>query len=218
MNRYFNFHAALVLFTSLSQKAFASRFNLTGAQLQARRQIEHNGLTACMNTLAYCATEDPLAKQYLSFAEVFQSALSAADVELQPETHPEGFPTALDTESVNLSPSTYDYSASVWPTLPALINTSASQTSMSTSLSYQDSDDVHVQVQTNAFDRMQHWFIDPTCGNYDTSSPFDPSISNSTWSVGSYEPDAMVPRNLYAPPFARYAPADDCVTQPITRH
>lgn len=129
------------------------RSSLTGALLQARRQIEHNGLTACMNILAYCATVDPLAKQYLGITKVLQNALSAVDVRLLPENVPEPFPTISDTETVDLSPQAYDCSASVWPTLlPTLPDTSVSQTSMfTTRMSYQDPIGVHVPLQTTGF-------------------------------------------------------------------
>lgn len=74
----------MVLLRSVSQKESGSR--LTGVQLQTRRQMEYDALTACMNILAYCATEDQLAKQYLSIAQLFKSALSAVDVTTTPDS------------------------------------------------------------------------------------------------------------------------------------
>jgi hypothetical protein len=178
--------------------------------------MDHDGLTACMSILAYCATEDQLAKQYLSIARVFQSALSAVDINPHPETKQEALPTPSDSETVGPSPQDYHCSPSLWSTFPALTNTSTSQTSISTSVSYEDRDEV--QVQSNVFGRMQDWFTGPTCPNLNTSNSYNPSASNSAWSTSPYEPDLRIPSYQYAPTFAGYTTTDSCGMQQIIRH
>jgi hypothetical protein len=99
----------------VSQKESGARYSLTGAQLQTRRQVEYDALTACMNILAYCATEDQLAKQYLSIAQLFQGALLATDVIFDSETKPDTFSITSDSKIVGVSPQAYDWTtAQYW--------------------------------------------------------------------------------------------------------
>jgi hypothetical protein len=104
--------------------------------------MEHDGLNACMNILAFCATEDELASRYLSIAIVFQNALST-------------LPITSDLEAVDPSPHYCHCSASSGPFPPALANTPTSQTSISTS-AYHDTDGALVR----AFDAMQDLSVD----------------------------------------------------------
>jgi hypothetical protein len=94
----------------VSQKESGACYSLTGIQLQTRRQIEYDALTACMNILVYCATGDQLAKQYLSIAQLFQSALSAADIMFDSETKPDMLSTTSDSIIIDVSPQAYDWS------------------------------------------------------------------------------------------------------------
>lgn len=188
---------------------------MVGAQLQARRQMEHDGFNAGMNIIAFCATEDQLASHYLSIAKVFQNALSTANVRLQPETTPEAFPTTSDTEVIDPSPHYYDCSASNWPPPPALTNTSTSQTSISTSMSYHDPDQALVQV--DAFDPMQELSVDPKYLHLNTSTSLHPSINNNVWAPSPCELDFVFHASQYAPPLVGYVPAGDCGPQPPGR-
>jgi hypothetical protein len=174
--------------------------------------MEHDGLNACMNIMAFCATEDQLASHYLGIAKVFQNALSTVNVKLQPEIAPGTFPTTSDSEAVDPSPHYYDCSASNWDPAPALTNTSTSQTSISTSMSYHDTDQLPVQI--NAFDPMQELSVDPKCLYLNNSNSLHPSISNNTWAPSSCELDFIFHANQYAPPFVGYVPAGDCGPQP----
>jgi hypothetical protein len=176
----------------------------------------HDGLTACMSILAYCATEDQLAKQYLSIARVFQNALSVANVKPHPETKQEVLAIPADTETVGPSPRDYGCSPPLWSTLPVLTNTSTSQTSISTSISYEGQDEV--QVQTNVFGGMHDWYIDPTCPNLNTSNSYSTSVSNSAWTTSPYEPDGSIASYQYAPTFVGYTTADSCGTQQTILH
>src|SRR5947209_887130 len=167
--------------------------------------MEHDGLNACMNILAFCATEDQLASHYLSIAKVFHNALSVINVKLQPETAAGTFPTTSDSEAVDLSPHDYDCSASNWPAPPALTNTSTSQTSISTSMLYHDTDQPLVQI--NTFDPMQDLSVDPKCLYLGNSNSLHPSISNNAWAPSSCELDFIFHANQYALPFVGYVPA-----------
>jgi uncharacterized membrane protein len=71
--------------------------------------MEHDGLKGCMNILAFCAMEDPLAADYLRITKVFENALSAANVKLQSETFPTTSDSAVDPSQHN------DCSTSNWP-------------------------------------------------------------------------------------------------------
>jgi hypothetical protein len=173
--------------------------------------MEYDAITTCISTLAYCAMEDQLAKQYLSIAQLFQSALSAAGVTFDSETKPDMLSTTSDSITVGVSPQSRD-----WSSLPALTHTSTSQTSLSTSRSYNDSDEM--QIQTNSFARTQDWFTNPICHPLKTFDPFDLSIRYSTWSPPSYDPNVMIPGTQYAPTFTGYATSHDCGAQPTAHH
>jgi len=60
-------------------KRSKSRWNLTTAQEQTRRQLEKGGLDVSISVLSFCATKDPYARRLLGVVTIFKDMIEAQE-------------------------------------------------------------------------------------------------------------------------------------------
>lgn len=60
-------------------KWFKSRWNLTSAQEQTRRQLEKGGLDVSISVLSFCATNDPYTRHLLRVVTIFKDMIEAQE-------------------------------------------------------------------------------------------------------------------------------------------